>query len=102
MSAPDPLERVLLARLDAQLAALGARSGSRRDWVRLEFLEALACEVGGIQLGDLRRTFRRPRVSSVSEARDWARRHLVELEALPMPVGLALSALATPDLARGR
>ncbi|MGY2078812.1 Eco57I restriction-modification methylase domain-containing protein [Modestobacter sp. SYSU DS0657] len=100
MSRPRTQEQRLLA--DA--AALVARALTDLDApadARLDLLEATAAGYAGWDLDDYRQRFSRPRHVAADDARIWGDKLLHLLHALPIPLPLALSALAHPQLGPG-
>ncbi|TKJ24328.1 restriction endonuclease [Blastococcus sp. CCUG 61487] len=100
MSRPRTHEQRLLA--DA--AALVTRALTDLDAPavgRLDLLEATAAGYAGWDLDDYRERFSRPGQVPADDVRVWGDKLLHLLDALPIPVPLALSALAHPQLDPG-
>jgi Alw26I/Eco31I/Esp3I family type II restriction m6 adenine DNA methyltransferase len=93
MSAPIPLEKQILTPAIRVLDAVASTPD-----VRLEILEAAAAELGGFTLGAYRRTFDEHYVLSSVAAKKAANKLLDSLGASAIPLPLALSALASPQL----
>jgi hypothetical protein len=100
MSAPPPLERILLAGADRALQD-GLRSGAtaERYLRRMDILEATAALIGGFDLANFRRKclLVEPRLS-VAEAARLAERVVSEIAHTSIPPSLAISALAREPL----
>ena len=102
MSAPPPLERVLLARAD-QVLTRGSGSGAPNERYarRLDILDAAAALIGGFDLAKYRKKCvpTEPRLS-VAEAATLAEAVVAEIRRAPIPAALALSALAREPLSK--
>lgn len=102
MSAPPPLERVLLAGAEQALTR-GSRSGApgRSYAHRLDVLDAAAALIGGFDLATYRKkcVHAEPRLS-VAEATALAEPVVAEIGRTPIPPALALSALAREPLSK--
>lgn len=102
MSAPPPLERVLLAGAD-QVLTRGSRSDAPGDNYarRLDTLDAAAALVGGFDLATYRKkcVSEEPRLS-LAEAAALAEPVVAEIGRTPIAPALALSALAREPLSK--
>lgn len=102
MSAPPPLERVLLAGAD-QVLRRGSSSGAPGDNYarRLDILDAAAALIGGFDLPSYRKKCLpiEPQLR-VAEATSLAESVVAEIGRTPIPPALALSALAREPLSK--
>lgn len=101
MSAPPPVERVLLAGADRVLS--GSLKGYHlgvRYACRLDVLDAAASVAGGFDLATYRKLCLIDAQLSISEAAAWAAPVLAEIRRTKIPVALALSALAREPLSK--
>jgi len=94
MSSPKPLEEQLLDPTQRVLKDLASSQDAR-----LEILEAVSSRVGGFSLHEYRNLFQNSTVLSESFALESASTVINELRLCPIPLPLALSALARPNLA---
>lgn len=94
MSAPVPLEQVLLASVTNELDAVAGDSHQ----ARLDVLEAVAAIKGGFSLTRLRATDTDPRVLSVDAALALAEPIERTLREVPIDTALALTSLARPPM----
>ena len=102
MSAPSPLERVLLAGAD-RVVTRGSGSGTPGEKFarRLDILDAAASLIGGFDLAAYRqRSLRTEPRLTVAEALAFAEPVIVEIGRTPIPSALALSALAREPLSK--
>lgn len=102
MSAPPPLERVLLSGADEVLSR-GSGGGASADFYsrRLDILDATAALIGRFDLASYRRRclLAEPALS-VAEAAALAELVVAEIARTPIPPALALSALAREPLSK--
>lgn len=100
MSAPRPLEDVLLAPVEQEIADALARVGAADDdhAARLEILEAVACEIAGFALDDYRALGGVTNVLRSDMLRESAPAIVAALTVTPVPAALALTALAREPL----
>ncbi|MDT7530580.1 hypothetical protein OVY29_18115 [Sphingopyxis sp. SE2] len=101
MSAPPPLERVLLAKADKILAHGSSSAPTEQFAQRLEILDAAAALIGGFDLAKYREkcVLSEPRLT-VAEASTLAQPVLAEIARTRIPHALALSALAREPLSK--
>lgn len=100
MSAPLPVERQLLANAQDVLAAAAAPfNASCADEARLQFLEVTSASIGGGRRDWLHSAS--GVVSPLAFPRSLVSQMVAELQSLPMPPALALSALARPEFRTG-
>src|SRR5512138_889750 len=100
MSAPRPVEEVVLAPVRAALALAMKKLHATREEARLELLEALASRVGGFPLDEYRAIDRREYVVDSRTARAVVSPAHDALLATRIPAALALASLARPDVSR--
>lgn len=101
MSAPPPVERVLLAGADRVLAhSLKDRGVGVRYASRLDVLDAAASIAGGFDLATYRKLCMLDAQLSISDATALAEPVLAEVRRTKIPVALALSALAREPLSK--
>ena len=102
MSAPPPLERVLLAGADQILTRGSSSRAPGDDYARrLDILEAAAALVGGFDLANYRKQCLQAEPQlRVAEATSLAEPVVAEIGRTPIPPALALSALAREPLSK--
>lgn len=102
MSAPLPLERVLLAGADQALRRGSSSSGPGDNYAkRLDILDAAAALIGGFDLGTYRQNcLTTEPLLRTRDALDMAESVVAEIRKAPIPPALALSALAREPLSK--
>lgn len=100
MSAPRPVEDVVLDPVRAGLALAMKKLHATREEARLELLEALASRVGGFPLDEYRAIDRREYAIDSRTARAVVSSAHDALLATRVPASLALASLARPEVSR--